>query len=107
MICRNMRLLCMFDLPVATKTDRRNYTKFRNWLIKNGWFMIQFSVYSKVTLNHDDAKKHVALLDRHKPPKGSVRVLQITEKQFGSMAILVGEKTAQEDFLSPKDILDI
>ena len=94
MINRNMRLLCMFDLPVATKADRKNYTKFRAWLIKNGWFMLQFSVYTKVALNHDDAKKHTARLDRNKPPKGSVRVLQITEKQFGAMTILVGEKTA-------------
>lgn len=107
MINRNMRLLVMFDLPVASKTDRSNYTKFHGWLIRNGYFMIQFSIYSKVTLNHDDARKHIALLERNKPPKGSVRVMQITEKQFGAMTILVGEKTAQENFLAPKDVLEI
>ncbi len=40
MINRNMRLLVMFDLPVASKKDRQNYTKFHSWLIKNGYFMI-------------------------------------------------------------------
>ncbi len=60
-----------------------------------------------MTLNHDDARRHVSLLEKNKPPKGSVRVLQITEKQFGAMTILVGEKTAKENFLAPKDLLEI
>ena len=107
MVNRVMRLLVMFDLPVATPKDRKQYSQFHKYLIKSGYFMVQFSVYTRVALNHDDARAHIKRLRSNLPPKGSVRVLQVTEKQYNAMDILVGEKTAQEDFLTPKDILEI
>jgi len=107
MLNRNMRLFVLFDLPVVSKADRKCYSKFHKFLIHSGFFMLQYSVYCRVTQNHDDAKKHILLVDKNKPPKGSVRVLQITEKQFSSMQILVGERTKEEDFLGPKDVLEI
>ena len=69
--------------------------------------MVQFSVYSRIAQNHDDAKSHVERLKRNLPPKGSVRVMQVTEKQYNSMLILVGERTATEDFLTPADFLEL
>ena len=96
-----------FDLPVTTKPDRRNYTDFRKYLIKSGYMMIQFSVYSRIVRNHDDSKKYIRDLKRNLPPKGSVRVMIVTEKQYNSIEILVGEKTATEDFLTDEDILEI
>lgn len=102
-----MRILVFFDLPTSTKKDRKKYAEFRKHLIKDGYDMLQFSVYSRITLNHDDAKKHIARLMMHQPPKGSVRVLTVTEKQYNSMLILVGSKTASEDFLAPKEFLEI
>ena len=107
MINRNMRLLVMFDLPVATKKDRKEYAKFRKYLIDSGYFMLQFSIYTRITQNHDDARKHIRKLKQNLPPKGAVRVMQVTEKQYTSMEILVGTKTAEEDFLTPSDILEI
>lgn len=53
------------------------------------------------------AAKHTERLKKHLPPKGSVRVLQITEKQYNAMKILVGEKTATEDFLTPRDFVEL
>ena len=50
-----MRMLLFFDLPVVTKTDRKNYALFRKNLIKRGFFMIQFSVYTKIFANRDKA----------------------------------------------------
>jgi len=107
MINRTMRLLVMFDLPVTSKKDRHNYAVFRHFLVKSGYFMLQFSVYSRITRNHDDAAKQISILKKNLPPKGSVRVMQVTEKQFAAMEILVGERTREEDFLKPKDILEI
>ena len=102
-----MRVLVLFDLPVASKKDRKNYAKFRKFLIQDGYDMLQFSVYSRITQNHDDARKHVERLSRNLPPKGSIRVLQITEKQYNSMLIMVGERTATEDFLTPADFTEL
>ena len=69
--------------------------------------MLQFSVYSRITQNHDDARKHVERIKKNLPPKGSVRVLQITEKQYASMLIMVGKRTATEDFLTPADFMEL
>lgn len=102
-----MRILVFFDLPVVEKVDRRRYATFHKFLIKDGYSMLQYSVYSRIVQNHDDAHKYIERINRNKPAKGSVRVLQVTEKQYASMIILVGEKTKDEDFLAPKDILEI
>ena len=107
MINRCMRIIVLFDLPVATKKDRKEYTSFRNFLIKDGYDMIQFSVYARITLNHDDSKKHIDRLKQNLPKKGSVRVMSITEKQYNSMQILLGETIATENFLKPKEIMEL
>ncbi len=97
----------MFDLPVASKKDRKEYARFRKYLINDGYDMLQFSVYSRITQNHDDARKHIGRLSGNLPPKGSVRVMQVTEKQYNSMLIMVGERTATEDFLTPTDFIEL
>ena len=107
MINRCMRILVLFDLPVSTKKDRKEYAKFRKYLINDGYDMLQFSVYSRITQNHDDSKKHIDRLSKNLPPKGSVRVMQVTEKQYNSMIILVGDRTATEDFLTPADFIEL
>ena len=55
-----MRLVLFFDLPVKTKEDRRNYARFRKYLIQNGYLMMQYSVYCKIFANRDAAIKHIA-----------------------------------------------
>lgn len=104
---RTMRILVMFDLPVSTKKARRNYAIFRKFLIGDGYDMIQFSVYGRITKNDDDTKKHIAILRQHLPPCGSVRAMTVTEKQYSSMIILVGSVTATENFLSSRDLVEI
>ena len=47
---RFMRVLVMFDLPTETAENRRNYTKFRKYLIKSGFMMMQQSVYVRLAL---------------------------------------------------------
>ena len=46
-----MRVILFFDLPVTTPEGRQNYNKFRKFLIRNGFLMLQESVYSKLALN--------------------------------------------------------
>ena len=47
-----MRILVFFDLPTETSKDRKIYSKFRKFLIKEGFIMMQESVYSKLALNN-------------------------------------------------------
>ena len=87
---RFMRLMVFFDLPVKKKEQRREATRFRNFLLSDGYDMIQLSVYSRVCRGQDAADKHLSRLNGHLPPEGCVRVLQVTEQQYSRMKILVG-----------------
>lgn len=90
---RLMRILVMFDLPVKTKTERRYATRFRNFLINDGYHMVQFSVYSRVCNGRDSVETHRKRILSALPPKGAVRMMVITEKQYGAIELLIGEPT--------------
>ena len=89
-----MRVLVFFDLPVVSTKDRREYTKFRKYLIKNGFMMLQESVYVKLALNTTAADIIMTNIKRNKPPLGLVQMLLITEKQFSRMEFVIGESVA-------------
>ena len=88
-----MRIIVMFDLPVTTASNRREYTRFRKYLIKNGFLMMQESVYCKLAQNSTAADLIVQNVKKNKPISGLVQTLRITEKQFSRMEYIVGEKT--------------
>lgn len=96
MINRFMRLIVFYDLPVITEKDKKIYSKFRRFLLNDGFYMIQFSVYVRICKNQDDYIKHMLRIENNLPPKGNVRMLQITDKQFESMKILCGERKKEE-----------
>lgn len=86
-----MRIIVFFDLPVETASDKREYTKFRKFLIKSGFLMMQQSVYCKLALNQTASSGIIETVRRNKPPKGLVQAIIITEKQFAGMEIITGE----------------
>lgn len=85
----------MFDLPVETTAQRREYTKFRKYLIKNGFLMMQESIYCRLAQNSSAADFLVDNVRKNKPPEGLVQALTITEKQFGKIEYIVGEKKTE------------
>ena len=98
---RFMRILVFFDLPVKTSAQRREATQFRKFLLNDGYHMIQYSVYARVCNGHDAVQKHTLRLKRCLPENGSIRVLVITEKQYGSIEVLLGNYCeADQDFQS-------
>jgi len=86
-----MWVLAMFDLPVDTPAARRAYTRFRKRLIKDGFTMMQFSVYVRHCASQENADVHEKRLAGHLPPDGEVRVLRITDKQYERMAVFWGK----------------
>lgn len=92
-----MRVLLMFDVPTKTKKEQKHATKFRNNLIKLGYFMMQFSVYMRICKGISSAKASINAVKMILPPCGNVRVLLITEKQFDAMEILLGNPSFNED----------
>ncbi len=83
-----------FDLPTETSENRRNYRKFRKFLITKGFLMVQESVYSKLTLNQTVANAIVSSVKNNCPKEGLVQMLVVTEKQYERMTYVVGEKTS-------------
>lgn len=92
---RYMRILLFFDLPVVTVENRRNYARFRKFLIKNGFIMMQESVYVKMALNQTIVNSVVNNIKNNKPPEGIVQVIIITEKQFEKMEFITGSFTSE------------
>lgn len=86
-----MRIIVFFDLPVETNENRRNYRKFRNFLIKSGFIMIQESVYCRMALNQTVVNSITQSVRKNKPPSGSVQLLTVTEKQFAKMEFICGQ----------------
>lgn len=87
---RFMRMFVFFDLPTLTLEDRRNYRIFRKALIKNGFIMLQESVYCKMMTSPSMENTCRKVIHDNKPPKGIVQTLIITEKQFIKMDYVVG-----------------
>ncbi len=87
-----MRLLLFFDLPVETSKDRREYSRFHKFLIKNGFIMMQKSVYSKLVINNVTSAAVKDKVSKNLPPVGIIEMLEVTENQFSRIDYLVGEK---------------
>ena len=94
---RFIRLMVFFDLPVETAMQRKEYRLFRKFLIKDGYLMLQESVYAKLVVNDGAAGAAVMRLRKHRPPEGLVQVLKVTEKQFATMDYIVGNRDAYDE----------
>ena len=89
---RFMRVIVFFDLPMVSAADRAIYNKFRKFLIKDGYMMMQESVYCKLAANQNAANAIVDHLKNSKPSDGLVQVLIITEKQYANIQMIVGDR---------------
>ena len=86
-----MRVVVFFDLPTETAEERRDYRRFRAALLKNGFFMMQESVYSKIILN-TAANVIKETVRKLKTGKGLIQMLTVTERQFENMEFVLGKK---------------
>ncbi|MDY5479968.1 MAG: CRISPR-associated endonuclease Cas2 [Peptostreptococcus porci] len=88
---RFMRVIVMFDLPSVTSEEKREYRNFRKYLIKNGFMMLQESVYCKLALNQNASTYIMNAVRKNKPKTGLIQMIAITEKQFSKMELVLGE----------------
>ncbi len=93
MTSRYMRVLVFFDLPMLSSEDRKAYTRFRKFLINDGYMMLQESVYCKLAMNQNAANALILRLKQNKPSAGLVQALVITEKQFANIELIIGDKS--------------
>lgn len=91
-----MRLVILFDMPVETDSQRREYVHFRKAIMNDGFMMLQFSVYTRYCANTSSADVHIKRIKDFKPKYGNIRILKITENQFEDMIMVTGERSEQE-----------
>lgn len=100
----SMWLIVLFDLPVKTKKDRKEYGKFRKNLLNDGFSMIQYSVYVRFCASEEVAIKHRRLVREVIPTYGHVRILGLTDRQFERMENFVG-KVEKEPENAPRQLM--
>lgn len=101
---RGMWLFVMFDLPVDTKEARRQYANFRKFLLKQGFTMLQLSVYARYCKSEERTEIFRRQIRLELPPDGEVRLLAVTDRQFGKMEVYYG-KNRKSTEKKPEQIL--
>lgn len=102
-----MRVLCMFDLPVETDIQKRAYRIFRKNLIREGFTMMQYSIYVRICPSREYVKRLESRVQKFIPQEGNVRLLCVTEKQYADMKLLVGSRTTAETAIGTERLIII
>ena len=84
-------ILLMFDLPMVTDTDRREYYHFRKNLKRNGFLQLQESCYLKLIRNIVNMESSIQILKDSMPACGNVSVLPMTLMDFKKMECIKGD----------------
>jgi CRISPR-associated protein Cas2 len=87
----------MFDLPVDTSDARREYREFRKALIEEGFMMLQYSVYARYFKTEERSEIHRKRIKAIIPGDGQVRLMMLTDVQFGKMEVYFGKKHVQTE----------
>jgi CRISPR-associated protein Cas2 len=97
-----MWVMVLFDLPVVEKIERKAATKFRDFLLDEGFEMAQYSVYVRHTPGKEAVEALVKQIDASLPPQGKVDILQFTDKQYENIVSFRG-KSRQPSPKNPAD----
>ena len=92
---RLVRTIVFFDLPNIYLKDKKNYLKFRKFLLNEGFIMMQESVYSKIVLNTQQSSLLLDRLRKNSPKKGIIQVLTITERQYSQIEYIIGKNDSK------------
>ena len=94
---RAMWLFALFDLPVRTKPQRKLANRFRNELLRNGFCRIQYSIYAQYCSSEEAAEAKRRVLRSEIPGEGQVRLISITDTQFGKMEVFTGKTVVEPE----------
>jgi CRISPR-associated protein Cas2 len=75
---------------METSAQRKSYRDFHKFLIKDGYQMMQKSVYTKMVTDGTAAESATSRLRRNKPKYGLVQLLKVHENQYASIEDIAG-----------------
>lgn len=88
-----MWMLVLFDLPVGTKKERKAATKFRHFLLDEGFEMAQFSCYLRFCTGKEHSETLTGRVQDHLPEGGKVDILFFTDKQYENIVSFIGQQS--------------
>ncbi|WP_455952076.1 CRISPR-associated endonuclease Cas2 [Arcanobacterium haemolyticum] len=77
-----MWCLVMFDLPTKTAAQKREYTRFRNYLLDIGFARVQYSVYVHYSPTGLIGTRLVTGIKGNLPAGGEIRIMHISDRQW-------------------------
>lgn len=93
---RILWVFVFFDLPTETQKDRKQYAQFRKNLKRDGFTMLQYSIYVRHCSSRENADVHQNRVKSFLPPKGEIIIFTLTDKQFGMMEFFKGKKSGNK-----------
>lgn len=100
-----MRIIVMYDLPVADTRDRHEYSRFRQFLVRDGYTRLQNSVYTRLAVDTKNADAAIVRLKANLPEAGLVQVLRVSEISFCSMFTLCGSPSDEGHLVTGEDFI--
>ncbi len=91
---RVLWVFVFFDLPTATKKDRKQANRFRKMLIDDGFSMMQYSIYTRHCNSRENANAHIKRVKFFLPERSEVIIFTLTDKQFSMMEFFRSAKEA-------------
>lgn len=82
---RIMWIFTFFDIPVVKEKDRKEYIKFRKYLLKEGFTMHQYSVYIRHCPTREYMNATLKRVEKNLPKCGHVSLMGVTDKQFSEI----------------------
>lgn len=82
-----MRLVCFFDVPSVTEKEKKEAQRFREFLLKKGFVMMQWSMYAKHLLYNDSLESLSNSIKNRLPENGNLMLIEMTDKQFENLLI--------------------
>jgi CRISPR-associated protein Cas2 len=87
---REMWIIAMFDLPTTETEEKKEYTRFRKFLLNDGFKMMQYSVYIRHCGSHATMETHINRIVKNLPLKGKIQIIKLTDKQVGDISTYLG-----------------
>ena len=100
-----MWMMVLFDLPVMEKTERKEATDFRKFLLDEGFSMSQFSVYIKLLSGKEAVEQYSRKICNALPNQGKVDIISITDKQYENIISYSGRTKSKQKQVNKQYLL--
>lgn len=93
---RLMWIFVMFDLPVTTREQSRAATRFREFLLDEGFEKSQFSVYARFCNGKEQFETYMRRIEANLPDRGDIHILSFTDRQYENIIRFSGQRRRRQ-----------